>query len=168
MAGSDFLYVDIVGDRNLTRNLDQMPDIVRAILLEKVASWTNALEERVKDNISTRLTQKSGKLLSAVDSELIEENGKVEGRVFISGVPYAKPQEEGAVTPLHVIYPKNAKVLAFIAATGDKVFATRVLHPGAQIPASHFMKDAYREMGPQISRGIKQAVVEGIRKNMRS
>lgn len=167
MASADFLYAEIVGDRALTRNLDQMPDIVRAILLDKVRGWTEKLKDKVEANIVARLKQRTGKLLAGVDMEVTSDGLKVEGRVFIAGVPYAKIQEEGGTTPAHMIFPKNGKVLAFIAATGDKVFATRVLHPGGQITGAHFMKDAYREMGPEISKGIKSAIVDGIRKNMR-
>lgn len=167
MAGNDFIYSNIVGDRALTRNLDQMPDIVRVLLVKKVESWTEALKGKVEENIITRLREKTGKLLQGLDMEVIDDGVRVEGRVFIHGVPYAEAQEKGAVTPPHMIYPKNGKILAFIAATGDKVFATRVYHPGGVIPAARFMKDARRDMGPQISRGIKTAIVQGIRENMR-
>jgi hypothetical protein len=168
MAGDDFLYLNVLGDRNLLRNLDQMPDVVREILVDKVEIWTEQLAEGVRDNIQAHLKQRSGKLLSAVDTEVIEDGQRVEGRVFIHGVPYAKPQEEGATTPPHMIYPRNSKVLAFHGVMGDKVFATRVSHPGGHIPAAHFMKDAYREHGPTISRGVKKAVIDGIRSQMRS
>jgi hypothetical protein len=126
------------------------------------------LEAAVAENIDTRLKQKSGKLASGLDSEVIEDGKRVEGRVFIHGVPYAKAQDEGATVGPHMIYPDKAKILAFYGMTGKKVFATRVSHPGGHIPASYFMKDAYREQGPEISRGIKKAVIEGLRANMRS
>jgi len=168
MASPDFLYAEIVGDRNLTRNLDQLPDIVREILLDKVRSWTEALRDRVEENIVDRLKQKTGNLLKGVQMEIIEDGVRVDGRVYIAGVPYAVAQEKGATTPIHEILPRNSKVLAFMAATGDKVFATRVIHPGGKIPAANYMRDAYREMGPEISRGIKTAIVQGIRANMRA
>lgn len=164
---TDFLYIDILGDRNLLRNLDQMPDTVRAILLDKVEGWTAQLEQDVAANIASKLKQQSGKLAAGLGSEVHEEGKRIVGRVFIGGVPYAKPQEEGADVGPHMIYPRKGKVLAFIGATGQKVFATRVSHPGGHIPAAHFMKDAYRERGPEISRGIKNAVVQGLRAKMR-
>lgn len=167
MATSDFLYVDIVGDRNLLRNLDQMPDTVRAILLEKVKGYTEQVADDVRANIMERLNQKTGNLLAGVQTELRTEGVRIDGRVYIAGSPHAVIQEKGGVTPPHMIYPRNGKVLAFMAATGHKVFATRVFHPGGQIPPQHFMKDAFRENGPAISRGIKNAVVEGIRAKMR-
>lgn len=167
MATNDFLYVDVVGDRNLLRNLDQMPDTVRAILLDKVKRYTEQVADDVRTNIMERLNQKTGQLLAGVKTELITEGVRVDGRVYIEGSPHAMAQEKGAVTPPHMIYPRNGKVLAFMAATGHKVFATRVFHPGGQIPGQHFMKDAFRASGPEISRGIKNAVVEGIRAKMR-
>jgi len=163
----DFLSVEVIGERALTRNIDQMPEVVRTILAVKVKDWTHRLAEAVRSNIESRLSQKSGKLLRGVQEEVIVGRDRVEGRVFIAGVPHAQAQERGAVIPPHIIRPRNAKVLAFFAATGDKVIASRVFHPGGQIPPHYFMKDAYREMGPEISRGIKKAVVEGILARMR-
>jgi hypothetical protein len=168
MAGDDFLYVEVLGDRNLLRNLDQMPDTVREILVDKVTQWTQKIKDTAGQNIQARLKQKSGKLLQNLDSEVIEDGKRVEGRVFIHGVPYAKTQDQGATVGPHMIYPHKARVLAFYGATGQKVFATRVSHPGGHIPATYFMKDAYREQGPEISRGIKKAVIDGIRAQMRS
>jgi len=165
---ADFLYVDLVGDRALTRNLGQMPDIVREILLAKVESWTAELKQKVEDNIADRLQKKTGKLAESVQMEVTSDGVKVDGRVYIAGVPYAQIQEEGGFTPAHDIFPRNGKVLAFMAATGHKVFATHVFHPGGHIPGKHFMKDAYREMGPKLSKGVKNAVVQGIREHMRS
>jgi hypothetical protein len=167
MARDDFLYLEVLGERNLLRNLDQMPDVVREILVDKVTRWTEQLEQDVGDNIDTRLKKKTGKLRAGLDSEVIENGKRVEGRVFIHGVPHAKVQEEGGTTGPHMIYPDKAKILAFYGSTGRKVFARRVSHPGGHIPASHFMKDAYRQRGPEISRGIKKAVIDGIRANMR-
>lgn len=177
MAGSDFLYIDVLGDRNLLRNLDRMPDVVRAILLEKVRSWTERLRDQVEENIHARLNKTSKPkiysgspkhLAESVEVEIIEDGIKIDGRVFIAGIPYARIQDEGGAIPPHMIYPQKSKVLAFFAASGDKVFATHVAHPGGQIPASRFMKDAFRDMGPEISRGIKTSVVQGIRAHMRT
>lgn len=165
----DFLSLEIMGERELLRNLNQMPDTVRTILADKARLWTEKTQQKVQDNIRERFKEGgSGKLLEGVEMEVVQDGVRVEGRVFIAGVPYARAQEDGALTPPHMIYPRNGKLLAFIGATGDKVFATRVFHPGGQIRGKHYMKDAYREMAPQISRGIKNAVVQGIRASMRS
>jgi hypothetical protein len=167
MATDDFLYMDVLGERTLTRNLDQMPDTVRAILLDKVSRWTSDIADEVRANIMARLNQKSGSLLAGVKTEITTEGLRVEGRVYIEGIPHARAQEKGAAIRPHTILPRNAKVMAFFAASGQKVFATRVFHPGGQIPPTHFMKDAFRDKGPEISRGLKNAIVQGIRAKMR-
>lgn len=170
MADSDFLSVKIVGERTLLRNFDSLPDIVQAIVLAKVEGYTKDLEDEVIQSIESKTNTKTGKLLQAVRREVVARDGRVEGRVYIdeSVAPYAKAIDQGAATPPHMIYPKNGKVLAFIGATGDKVFATRVFHPGGQITPRYFMKDARRSIGPQLTRGLKNAVVQGIRAHMRS
>ena len=170
MAGDDFLSVTVVGERSLSRNFDTLPDIAQEIILAKVEGYTKDLEDAVIQSIEQKTTTKTGRLIQAVRREVVRRGGGIEGRVYIDEnvAPYAKPIDQGASIPPHMIYPKNGKVLAFIAATGDKVFATRVFHPGAQITPRYFMKDARREKGPAISRGLKNALVQGIRAHMRS
>jgi hypothetical protein len=167
MAADDFLYLNILGESNLLRNMDQLPDVVRALLLEKAQDWAEELESDVADNIQSRLKQKSGKLLRGLGHEVKVTGKMILARVFIRGVAYARPQEEGGQTPAHMIYPNKHRVLAFYGYEGKKVFATRVSHPGGHIPAHHFMKDAFRERGPEIARGTKKAVLDGIRAHMR-
>lgn len=163
---SALFEVEILGDRNALRNLDRLPSTVAAILAEKVHAWTEELYDLVMGNISQRLGEKSGRLSAAVEMEVYQEGAKTEGRVFIDGIPYALAQERGAVIPAHMIYPHD-KILVFMAASGDKVFATRVFHPGAVIQGQHFMRDARREIAADISKGIKNAIVQGIRQRMR-
>lgn len=166
----DFISVKVVGENNLTRNFDRLPDIVRALVAEKVEAYTDDLEDEVIRSIEANTTTRTGRLLSAVRKEVTESGGQVQGRVWIdeSIAPYARALDQGAAIPPHMIYPRNGKVLAFFAATGDKVIATKVFHPGAQITPRFFMKDARRAIGPQIARGLKSAIVRGIRAHMRS
>lgn len=168
MAG-DFLSLKVVGEKALLRNFDQLPDVARAIVLAKVEGYTDMLEDAMIESIDDKLQTKSGKLLSAVRSEVLERDGRIEGRVWIDEnvAPYARALDKGATIPPHMIYPQNGKILAFIAASGDKVFATRVFHPGANITPRYFTKDARRAVGPAIARGLKKAVVDGIRAHMR-
>lgn len=166
----DFISVKVVGERSLLRNFDQLPDVVQKIVLAKVEGYARDLEDRVIDSIERNTTTKSGRLLSAVRREVLQRDGRVEGRVYIDEAvaPYARAIDRGASTPPHMIYPRNGKVLAFLGATGDKVFATRVFHPGGQITPRYFMKEARGSLGPEISKGLKNAVVQGIRAHMRS
>lgn len=163
-------YVDLIGDRTLTRNLDRFPDTVREVLAAKMNPIAHKVEQDVRNNILSRLSERSGNLLKALKSEVYDDGTTVVARVYIDEdkAPYAQGLEEGFTTQPHMIYPREAKVLAFIGATGDKVFASRVFHPGATVEGRHFFKDAYRENGPKISRDIKTAVVQGIRQNMRA
>lgn len=167
MATSDFLYVDVLGENNLLRNLDQMPDIVRAIVLEKVKYWTNEIAEEVRDNIDARLKSKSGRLDRGVKVEITTQGLRVNGRVYMDGPPYAMIQEKGGIIPPHMIFPKSGRVLAFIGATGEKVFATKVSHPGAHILGQHYMKDAFSGKGAKIARETKLAIVKGLRARQR-
>lgn len=163
----DFLFVNLLNDRKLLRNIEDIPDVVRRVLVEKVKFWTEGLRDQVVSNIQSRLNTKSGKLAQNVQVEVIQDGIRFEGRVYIAGVPYAIAQDKGAVTPAHIIRPRNAKVLAFIAATGDKVFAARVFHPGGIIPPTYYMRDAYRFMSPKVTRGLRYQIVEKIRNKMR-
>lgn len=163
----DFLTLRVVGDRAVTRNMDQLPEQVHELLRANLRPLLDDLKDLVQDNIRARL-QGSGNLESQVEVEIVEDGLMIDGQVYIAGVPYARAQEEGASIGPHMIFAKNSKVLAFMAASGDKVFATKVFHPGGQIPGSFFMKDALREMGPRISKAIKNSVVQGIRQKMRS
>lgn len=162
----DLYSVSILGDRNLLRNFESLPDIVKQILFAKVEGWLDELEDKVKENIRDRLQQKTGRLLAAVDQVIQNDGSRIEGMVTIEGVPYAKAQDTGADIAAHIIRPKNAKVLRFIM-NGQKAYAQYVFHPGAHIPGVRYAKDAYSEMGPKISSQLKTAVVQGIRAHMR-
>ena len=165
---SDPFYATVVGEDRV-RNFDRLPEIAQLIILQKVEDFTDKMAREAGNLMDQRLGRKSGRLdADAIQTEVRVIDGKVQGRVFIEGIPYARIQEEGGRTGPHMIYPRNAKVLTFFASTGEKVSATRVMHPGGFIEGKHFMKDAYRKLGPEISRGLKRALVEGIRANMRS
>lgn len=167
MASEDFLYVNLLNDRKLLRDIDAIPDDIRLVIREKMKPWMDQLKALVISNIETRLQRKSGKLEDSIDLDIIEEGIRFEGRVYSHGVPYAKIQEEGGTTPPHQIFSQNGKVLAFMAASGHKVFATHVFHPGGTIAPTHFMKDAYREMSPKITRGLYYQIIEKVRNRLR-
>jgi len=162
----DFLSVQLLNDRKLLRDIEAIPDDIRLVIRDKIKYWTEEMRKLVVSNIQERLKRATGDLESNVEVEFTEEGLKVEGHVYISGVPYAKIQEEGGVTPPHIIRP-HGKVLAFMAASGDKVFAMHVFHPGGQITGKHFMKDAYREMSPKVTRGLYYQVIEKVRNRIR-
>lgn len=147
----DLVEIEVLSNRKRIEGLDDLPEQVYEALEERLRSLMQQMEDMVQDNISDRLKRVSGKLEEAVRMEVITDGMRLSGRVYIEGVPYARIQEQGGTTGAHMIYPKAAKVLAFMAATGDKVLATRVLHPGGTIAGSHFMRDAYREISPKVT-----------------
>lgn len=163
----DFLFVDLTGDRKLLQDIDAIPDIVRDVLKEKIKYWTEVMRDKVLENIEERLRSKTGRLGNAVQMEVVEDGIRVDGHVYIRGVPYAAAQDKGAIISPHEILPRNAKVLAFYAATGNKVFASRVFHPGGIIPPKYFMRDAYRFVSPKITRGLRYYIVEKINRRLR-
>lgn len=164
----DAFYATVVGEERIN-NFDKLPTIVQTILVEKVTQFAEDMADRAGRLMDERLGSKSGRLGStAIETEVTVQGKLIKAQVFLANVPYARIQEEGGTIGPHMIYPKNAKVLAFQAATGEKVIASRVFHPGGRIEGKHFMRDARREMGPEISRGLKRALVQGIRENMRA
>lgn len=160
--------VSMLGTRHLLDNLDRMPMSVRANLQAKMRIIAKKVEASVKHNLSgAKLNQKTGRLYNAVRTRVEEVDGRIEAEVYIEDVPYAAIQERGGTTKAHLILPMNFKVLRWYQA-GKYMFATRVFHPGATIPASQYMKDAYRQNAAEVSRAVKNSVVQGIRDSMRS
>ena len=163
----DTFYATVVGEDRVS-NFDLLPTIVQTILISKIEEYTERMRDLAADLLDERLGTKTGKMTGDdIQTDVSVEGRSIKGRVYLTAIPYARIQEEGGTTSPHMIYPRNGKVLAFQGATGDKVFATRVFHPGGTIPGKHFMRDARRQLGPEISRGLKRALVEGIRQNMR-
>jgi Bacteriophage protein of unknown function (DUF646). len=165
------LTIDVTGDRNILRNLESMPAQVRAILIDKMEPLVEGLAAQVSSNIATRLKRKTGRLEESVLFDVQQgDGGSVIAKVWIDSrtAPHAKAQEQGAVIPPHMIYPKMARVLSWMGSGGERQFAERVSHPGAVLAPQWFMRDAYRQYGPRFSTAIKKAVVEGIRERMRS
>lgn len=162
----DFLFVQLLNERKLLKDIDAIPDDIRLIIREKVKDWTYKLQDLVIQNIQQAFFRKEGKLEDSIDVEFVEEGLRIEGRVYSHGVAHAKIQEEGGTTPPHVIFPKNGKVLAFMAASGHKVFATHVYHPGGQILGQHYMKNAYREMSPKITAGLYYELIRKVRNRL--
>lgn len=166
MAGNDLFSVAVLGDRNLLRNLSQLPDVVQEILYRKIEGWTDDMADQIVDNIRSRFKVKSGKLIDAVQAVISEEGGTIKGFVTIDA-PYARIQDTGGHTAAHIIRPKTARVLRFMW-NGKKAFARFVNHPGSVIPGTRYVKDAYLATSKIVGRDAKKAIVEGIRQHMRS
>jgi hypothetical protein len=150
---ADFLDVKL----NLP-NLRPLDERMRSRLRGDVISLIRRVKARVVENLSGRLLQRrSGRLVGAVRSELIETTDSIGGRVFIDGVPYARIQDAGGKTSPHVIVARNSKSLAFVW-HGRQVFFRRVNHPGSNIRGVHYMEDALDAMRQDIIDTYRGAV----------
>lgn len=145
--------IEVLANRKRIDGLDDLPEEILVALEERLYDLMDEMEAAAYDNLTSRLGFVTGRLENALQLEVTGSGSQLSGRVFIEGVPYAKAQEEGAVIPPHLILPRG-KILAFMAATGDKVFATRVFHPGGTIEGKHFMRDAYREVSPKVTNSL--------------
>lgn len=145
--------IEVLANRKRIDGLDDLPAEILAALEERLWDLMEDMEKAALDNITSRLQFVTGRLEGGLRMEVTGEGSTLSGRVYIEDVPYAGIQESGGHTPPHIILPRG-KVLAFMAATGDKVFATRVFHPGGTIEGKHFMRDAYREISPKVTNSL--------------
>jgi phage gpG-like protein len=139
-------------------NFGPMTEKKRAALRQASVSLTRALAAKVRENLSGKvLTARSGRLRSSVKSQLIETAYTVGGRVFTSGVPYARIHEYGGITRPHVIAAKNSRSLAFVWGNRGQVFFKSVNHPGSRIPQRSYMNSALESMRDEIVEAYRSA-----------
>jgi HK97 gp10 family phage protein len=79
---------------------------------------------------------------------------------FGSDVPYASYVENG--TAPHVILPRNARRLRFVARGGDLVYSAMVNHPGTK--PNPFARNAMMRLSPLIAQSFKDNVEAQFRK----
>jgi hypothetical protein len=162
--------VDIVGRNHLVGIFTSLPAITQMALKEQVEDITDEAEDLVIQLIEERTNpeRSTGRWAQSVQARVVVDGQRITGLITFDGVPYARIQDRGGQTGPHMIYPREAKVLAFYAATGEKVVTRRVSHPGARIPAMNVTRDARRELSARLSMNIKRALVNSIRQNMRA
>ena len=154
------LTVDI-DDRAVTARLSAMPDKLRDVFLKKTYELAEKLKSKVQQNLTNKLLNiRTGKLVRSIFQEVKNETNSVEGRVYSSGLPYARIQEFGGQTKAHIIEAKNGKALAFNMG-GKQVFFKRIHHPGSKIKGAHYMGSAFTEMTPEIKAGYELAAKQG-------
>jgi hypothetical protein len=147
-----------IDDRAVVARLGAMPGRMHAALLKKTYELAEKLKSKVQQNLTNRVLQiRTGKLVRSIFEEVKDESNSVEGRVFSSGLKYAKIQEFGGQTKAHIIEAINGKALAFNIG-GKQVFVKRVNHPGSTIKASRYMGQAFDVMKPEIKAGYEEAV----------
>jgi phage gpG-like protein len=150
-----------IDDRVIMARLNAMPGKLRSALLKKTYELAEKLKSKVQQNLTNQILQiRTGKLSRSIFEQVTNSATEVSGRVYSSGVAYAKIQEFGGQTKAHIIEAVNGKALAFKMG-GKDVFFKRVNHPGSKIPAHHYMGQAFDSMKPEIVAGYQQAVAEG-------
>ena len=107
------------------------------------------------------LHRRSGRLDAAQSTVVTAGAGAISVSVGFDPreVPYGAIQEYGGTTRAHLIAAKDARALRFSLAD-QLVFAKRVRHPGAKIPARSFLRSSLAEEGGGASDDVSDAVME--------
>lgn len=157
--------VTLKGATETSVALDKPPAVGWPELTSTVYALAIKLQARVVQGLKGEYLQsRSGALARSIQEDVAKTDHSVTGRVFSAGdVKYAAIQERGGTTPPHDIFPSKAQALHFMGGGGE-VFAKVVHHPGSRIPASHFMTAPFEQMGPEITKGMKAAVIRDYQK----
>jgi len=155
-----------VDTRQIMARLTFMPDKLRAAFLKKTYALAEKLKSKVQQNLTNKLLHiRTGKLVRSIFEQVTNSANEVSGRVYSSGVPYARIQEFGGQTKAHIIEAKNAKALFlgsnFKGGSTAGVFFKRVHHPGSHIKGAAYMATAFNDMKPEIKQGYEDAAKQG-------
>jgi len=137
--------------------LAALPEQIRSRLRVAIIHDGKDLVARVRAKLSGAVLHiRSGALINSIRSEMVENSTSIYGRVYSSGVPYARIHEFGGQTKPHMIRPVKAKALHFMMG-GEDVFAQSVMHPGSKIPARSYLRSSLTEMKAQIEADMVRA-----------
>jgi len=157
------IRVDIEGDDRLFARLNAMPNALHLALLRRLELLVLKLEAKVKrDKLSGQvLNVRTGALRRSIHNVVEDRGSELVGKVLRSGaVKYAGIHEYGGTTKPHVILPKKAKALSFISSSGNRVFATKVNHPGSRMPERSFLRSSLGDMKTEILSSFAQVTKE--------
>jgi phage gpG-like protein len=159
------LSVTLTGADELDAKLDGLPAAILAAVAAKSAALADQLLTLVHAKLAGGVLQpRTGALAAAIGVE----GPKIEGDRVVTtlfagaDLKYAAIQEYGGVTSPHDILPSRAKALAFMA-SGERVFARIVHHPGSHIPERSYLRSSLAEMAAEIDAQMKAAVIETVR-----
>ena len=156
------LKIEIVGDQDVSRKFQNLPEKIRQALRTKIFALTLTLEAHIKlDKLSGQVLKTvSGRLKRSIQSEVIDRIDQITGTVFSSGdVPYNAIHEFGGKTSASEIVPVKAKALRFMF-HGKLTFAKRVHHPGSVMPERSFMRSGLSDMKEKIISELTSTVRE--------
>lgn len=159
------LNVTVVGDRELVARLDAMPGAVQKALALKIKQLALKMEAKVKTEklngqVLNRIT---GRLARSISNGVDSTVDHVIGRVYSSGdVKYARPHEFGFQGEVEV--PEHERHVVF----GREVnpFTVGPYTMRMNLPERSFLRSSLKDMTPEISKGMKDAVIGAIRKQV--
>lgn len=164
--------VQLVGLNDLQVRLGQVPTSVAARITDAMNDIVNVLADRMRSRMAD-LFRNPGVMQASVATGVQSGGDAIVGTAGAYGLPYLKIQEHGGQTSPHLIFPVNAKALAFFmpggfmpfrpgAATGDLVFTRVVHHPGSKIPERSYARSALAMERSNVVAMLQAAVNAGV------
>lgn len=137
-------------------------DAIASALADRAEDLRQALEDKIKQNLSGDvLNVRSGTLLASISSDVEDDGDGIAISADSTGVPYAAILEFGGKTAAHDIVATKAKALAFIVGGAER-FARVVHHPGSVIKAYNYMGGALDDLEDDMTSGLKDAVLDAL------
>jgi hypothetical protein len=158
-----------IDDRAVVARLSSMPDKLRAAFLKKTYALAEKLKSKVQQNLTNRVLKiQTGNLVRSIFEEVNDETNSVSGRVYSSGVAYARIQEYGGTIkhPGGTAYLIDKKTgLAQFISNKDEIASRlpRTKPHDIEIHGRRYMGSAFDEMKPEIRARYQEAVTEGTR-----
>ena len=158
-----------VDARQVMARLTSMPDKLRAAFLKKTYTLAEKLKSKVQQNLTNRLLNiRTGNLVRSIFEEVKDSTNEVSGRVYSSGVAYARIQEDGGTIkhPGGTAYLIDKKTgLAQFISNKDEIASRlpRTKPHDITLKGRRYMGSAFDEMKPEIKEGYEEAAKEGLR-----
>lgn len=145
-----------VNASRINLKLDEMPEAVRAELLDVIVTEGGALADLARSRAQELLQVRTGKFVRRIRFGVRQRKNRITGRVYSSD-PRAHLFEWGGHTKPHEIAPDGARALLLQVRGGSK-FAARVHHPGGQYAARNIIHGAFDERKTGIQASMEAAV----------
>jgi len=153
-----------VDARQVTARLAAMSSKVHAAVLKKTYELAGKLKSKVQQNLTNQILQiRTGKLVRSIFEQVTDSPNEVSGRVYSSGLKYAKIQEFGGTIrhPGGTAYLIDSKTgLAKFIGNKEEIASRlpRTKPHNITIPGRRYMGKAFDAMKPEIKTGYEQAV----------
>ncbi|MFT4098624.1 MAG: HK97 gp10 family phage protein [Rhodoblastus sp.] len=155
----------VVNDRMQTAQLDRLGPDVRTALERKLRPIAEAMAGDARSRAEAHirfLGVKPGAYVASIKGGVASKDRRVVGYVR-SGSPLAHLLEYGAQTPPHVIEASVKEAMAFAGPAG-RIFAAKVNHPGAAIPAYPAIGPAFAARRDEIRGAIESALDDTVKR----